>query len=246
MPKFTLKYAITWQKSSELEFKRAFSNTWQGSSERCVVKSVIRAPNFLRSLASPAFPPPILWGLLLVIPSSSDILRVSVVWFLCDYIKLLIPESLFCLFTRSLEGKQFPFLTGEPIFSISWKCNLSFLPSLFILTLLLFHSASVFPMFNLFFFFLKYLVIKHMQSVVYGLMWRSILLNPSILAFNPSSLICPHLMISYLQVMTVLLNLWEQIVPLHVLCISINKIVTVTLCYDQWIANKIPQVVCVI
>lgn len=114
-------------------------------------------------------------------------LEVTVRSFLCGYMKLLVPESIFCPFTKTLEHKV-PFLTGKPMLSISWNCSLSFLPSLFILTLLLFHSAfSVFPCFFFLFFFPslpKWLFIKHMQPVIYGLMWGNILLNPSNLTFN--------------------------------------------------------------
>lgn len=114
------------------------------------------------------------------------------VW-LCKtaYIRVLI---LFVCWT--LECKQFPF----------WQASQSspFLEATIFSSCLPYLSSHSFCSivllsFTYFILYKKCRVIKHVQSVVYGLMWGSILLNPSILPFNTHSLIFPHPMFSYLQ-----------------------------------------------
>lgn len=124
-------------------------------------------------------------------------LGVTQVWFLCDYIKLLIPESLFCSLSRMPEYKQLPFWQASRsspfLETVIFPSCLPYLSShSFCSIVLLSFPCFIFP----FFFFLMSCNKAYAVSGSWStddLLWKSVLFNPSILAFNPYSLICSHL-----------------------------------------------------
>lgn len=174
-------------------------------------------------------PPLILWCFLLGTISFLEMLEVTVMSLLGDYMKLLVAESIFCSFTKTLEHDQFHFWQASQYSPFLETVVLSFLPSLSshsfcsIVLFLSFHVSSFF------FFFFSFPQMACYKTYAVSDLWSNVR-NYLTELFHPQLWLLEGVLTKY----SLTLKKWQfcwifentQKVFLHMACISISKIVT--------------------